>query len=121
MHQLAPLALPYCLGLSYWHNQSVLSWYLHQPELHQLSQEKVLDGVRDTKTTRSDPMCMGLTTRRVGKRGLGDNSRGADAKQGGSNFAFTSNICTYEKSGASAVMCAGGKPQRVKTISTARH
>ena len=30
-HQVAPLALLYCLGLSYWHNQLVWSWYLHQP------------------------------------------------------------------------------------------
>ena len=39
-HQMAPLeslALPHCLGLPYWHYQLVLSWYLHQPESHQLN------------------------------------------------------------------------------------
>ena len=34
--------LPHCLGLPYWHYQFVLSWYLHQPESHQLSLKKVL-------------------------------------------------------------------------------
>ena len=32
------LAFPNCLGLLYWYHQLELSWYLHQPELHQLSQ-----------------------------------------------------------------------------------
>ena len=38
---MAPLALPHCFGLPYWHYQLVLSWYLHQPESHQLSLQKV--------------------------------------------------------------------------------
>ena len=37
-------ALPDCLELPYWHYQLVLSWYLHQPESHQLSLHKVCDG-----------------------------------------------------------------------------
>ena len=41
-HQVMSLALSYCLGLPYWHYQLVLSWYLHQPESHQLSLQKVL-------------------------------------------------------------------------------
>ena len=47
-HQMAPLhkstslALPHCLELPPWHYQQVLSWYLHQPESHQLSQQKWL-------------------------------------------------------------------------------
>ena len=49
-HQMAPLALvtialPHCLGLSYWLYQLVLSWYLHQSESHQLSLNKVLYSV----------------------------------------------------------------------------
>ena len=36
-HQVVSLALPHCLGRLYWHYQLVLSWYLHQPESHQLS------------------------------------------------------------------------------------
>ena len=35
-------ALPHCLELSCWHYQLVFSWYLHQPESHQLSLNKVL-------------------------------------------------------------------------------
>ena len=35
------IALPHCLGLPYWHYQLVLSWYLHQPETHQLSQQNI--------------------------------------------------------------------------------
>ena len=35
-HQVGSHALPHCLELSYWHYQLVLSWYLHQPESHQL-------------------------------------------------------------------------------------
>ena len=53
-HQVVPLALfpklATCLrnlrchiGLPYWHYQLVLSWYLHQPESHQLSFTKVSD------------------------------------------------------------------------------
>ena len=34
------LPLPHCLELPSWHHQSVLSWYLHQPESHQLSLTK---------------------------------------------------------------------------------
>ena len=38
---MAPLELaaqlPHCLVWPYWHYQLVLSWYLHQPELHQLT------------------------------------------------------------------------------------
>ena len=30
----------HCLELSYWHYQSALSWYVHQPESHQLSLQK---------------------------------------------------------------------------------
>ena len=40
-HQMASLALPFCLGLPYWYYQLVLSWYLHQPESHQLSLKKL--------------------------------------------------------------------------------
>ena len=52
---MAPLALPHCLGMPYWHHQLVLSWYLHQPESHQLSLKKVLLVLRETWTHRSDP------------------------------------------------------------------
>merc|ERR1719458_2201228 len=52
---MAPLALPHCLGLPYWHYQLVLSWYLHQPESHQLSLHKVSESVKDNRTHRSDP------------------------------------------------------------------
>ena len=54
-YQVESLALPHCPGLSYWHYQLVLSWYLHQPESHQLSLQKVLDLVLDNRTHRSDP------------------------------------------------------------------
>ena len=40
-HQLESLGLPHCVGMPYWHYQLVLSWYLHQPESHQLSLQKV--------------------------------------------------------------------------------
>ena len=33
---MAPLALPHCIGLPYWHFELVLSWYLHQPESQRL-------------------------------------------------------------------------------------
>ena len=36
-HQVASM---HCLELPYWHYQLVLSWYLHQPESHQLSVKK---------------------------------------------------------------------------------
>ena len=42
MASLESLALPHCLGLPYWHHQLILSWYLHQPESHQLSLNKWL-------------------------------------------------------------------------------
>ena len=48
-------AVSHCLELPYWHYQLVLSWYLHQPESHQLSLQKVLDGLTDIWTQRSDP------------------------------------------------------------------
>ena len=44
---IASLALLHCLELPYWHYQLLLSWYLHQPESHQLSFNKVSDGVTD--------------------------------------------------------------------------
>ena len=30
-----------CLGVPYWHYQLVLSWYIHQPESHQFSLQKL--------------------------------------------------------------------------------
>ena len=41
VHQVGSHALPHCMELPYWHYQLVLSWYLHQPESHQLSLNKV--------------------------------------------------------------------------------
>ena len=41
--------------MPYWHYQEVLTWYLHQPESHQLSLHKVAYGVMDIRTQRSDP------------------------------------------------------------------
>ena len=52
--QMTPLALPHCLGLFYWLYQLVLSWYLHQPESHQLSFKKVSQWVTENRTHRSD-------------------------------------------------------------------
>ena len=43
--QVVSLALPNSLGLPYWHYQLVLSWYLHQPESHKLSLNKVSQSV----------------------------------------------------------------------------
>ena len=40
LHKSTSLALPHCLELPYWHHQLVLTWYLHQPESHQLSLTK---------------------------------------------------------------------------------
>ena len=40
-HQVAPQALPHCLGLPDWHHQFLLRCYLHQPESHHLSQHNV--------------------------------------------------------------------------------
>ena len=53
-HQVLSLALPHCFGMSYWHHQLVLGWYLHQPESHQLSLQNMCQSVRDNKTHRSD-------------------------------------------------------------------
>ena len=36
--------------IAYWHYQLVLSWYLHQPESHQFSLNKVSDGRTDRQT-----------------------------------------------------------------------
>ena len=44
-HHVVSLVLPNCLGMSYWHYQLVLGWYLHQPESHQLSLKSVSDSV----------------------------------------------------------------------------
>ena len=33
--------MPHCLGLPFWHYQLVLSWYIHQPESHQFSLQKL--------------------------------------------------------------------------------
>ena len=46
-HQVVSLALPHCLGMPYRHYQLVLSWYLHQPESHQLSFKSVTQSLRD--------------------------------------------------------------------------
>ena len=51
---LVTIALPHCLGLSYWLYQLVLSWYLHQPESHQLSFTNLVHSVSDNLTHRSD-------------------------------------------------------------------
>ena len=40
-HQVESHALQHCLELTYWHYQLVLTWYLHQPESHQLSFKNV--------------------------------------------------------------------------------
>ena len=50
---MAPLALPHCLGLPYWHYQLVLSWYLHRPESHQFSLHK---GLRLSQWERTGPI-----------------------------------------------------------------
>ena len=55
VHQVGSHALPHCLELPYWHYQLVLTWYLHQPESHQLSLLKVSQLVTDIRTQRSDP------------------------------------------------------------------
>ena len=44
LHKSTSLALPHCLELPPWHYQPVLSWYLHQPESHQSSLNKVSQG-----------------------------------------------------------------------------
>ena len=48
-------ALRRCPWLLCWHFPLVLSWYLHQPELHQLSLKKEAQSIPDTPTHRSDP------------------------------------------------------------------
>ena len=53
-HQLESLALPHCVGMPYWHYHLVLSWYLHQPESHQLSRQKICLFVIETRIHRSD-------------------------------------------------------------------
>ena len=55
--------LQVCLWLPYWHHQLVLSCYLHQPESHQLSLNKV-ELVSDTWTHRSDQGYLGPIKRR---------------------------------------------------------
>ena len=58
-HQVVSLVLPHCLGLPFWHYQLVLSLYLHQPESHQLSLQKVSHSVSETRTHRSDQRYLG--------------------------------------------------------------
>ena len=50
-HQVVPLVLPHCFWLPFWHHQLVLSWYLHQPESHQLSLQKVLESLSQWETS----------------------------------------------------------------------
>ena len=52
-------ALPDCIWLPYWHYQLVLTWYLHQPESHQLSLQKVSEWVRNNRTHGSDQGYLG--------------------------------------------------------------
>ena len=54
-NKIMSLALPHCLGMRCWHNQLVLSLYLHQLESGQLSFNKVTQFVTDNRTHRSDP------------------------------------------------------------------
>ena len=49
-HQVVSLVLPHCLGMLYWHYRLVLSLYLHQPESHQLSLQKVSQSVSQFQT-----------------------------------------------------------------------
>ena len=58
-HQTKSHALPDCLGLPYWHYQLVLTWYLHQPESHQLSFKNVSYVLTDNRTLRSDQGYLG--------------------------------------------------------------
>ena len=51
--QVVSLLLPNCLGMSYGQYRLVLSWYLHQPESHQLSLQQG-GSVWDTRIHRSD-------------------------------------------------------------------
>ena len=52
-------AIVHCLGLPYWHYQLVLSWYLLQPESHQLSLQNLSHLRTDIRTQRSDPRYLG--------------------------------------------------------------
>ena len=47
---MAPLAFPNCLGLPYWFHQLDLSWHLHQPETHQLSEPNISYSLTDGQT-----------------------------------------------------------------------
>ena len=60
----------HCLGLPYWHYQLVLSWYLHQPESHQLSLQKV------TQLERTGPIDRTPGTPGSDKKGAWDWSHG---------------------------------------------
>ena len=53
-HQVLSLALPHCFGMSYWHHQLVLGWYLHQPESHQSSLQKVSQSPGSDKKDKKD-------------------------------------------------------------------
>ena len=58
-HQVAVLALPqHCLCLFFWQHQLVCNCYLHQPESHQLSPQKV-ESLRETRIHRSDQGYLG--------------------------------------------------------------
>ena len=59
-HQVGSHALPHCLELPYWHYQLVLSWYLHQPESHQLSLHKVSHSLSDGQTSGPKDRTPGL-------------------------------------------------------------
>ena len=59
-HQVGPLELLHCLELSCWHYQLVLSWYLHQPESHQLSFTNLLDGPTYWRTSGPKDRTPGL-------------------------------------------------------------
>ena len=65
---MALLALPHCLWLPYWHHQLVLSWYLHPPESHRLSQHKG-QFVSGTWTHRADQGYLGPIKTVIYKRG----------------------------------------------------
>ena len=47
------IALQHCLGMPYWHDQLVLSLYLHQLQSHQLSFKKVCDLERSEPIDRT--------------------------------------------------------------------
>ena len=60
VHQVGSHALPHCLELPYWHYQLVLTWYLHQPESHQLSLNKVSHSLTDGQTSGPKDRTPGL-------------------------------------------------------------